>query len=86
MIGQQAVPLAPIPTNWAIDSATVGGKQFIAVTISDPSGNKVHWMEPEFAKEVAGLLLALANQASSGLILPPGVISPNGHQHGEHQG
>lgn len=74
MTQAQHVQPEPTLTSWDIGQySTPEGAKGVALQIHSPTGVTVFFLPADYAKAVAAQIIANANQASSGLILPVGV-------------
>ncbi len=80
----QQIPFSPVPTQVSCNVVTGGdGKTYVLVVFITPQGQQGFFFEPDNAKQIAGVLNNLAQQASTGLVIPAIVLPPgvNGNGH-----
>jgi hypothetical protein len=65
----QPVQPAPLPANWNVGVADPPNK-FVVVVVTDTSGTRVLFLEPDAAVTVGNAMVAAARQARSGLVIP----------------
>lgn len=69
----------PIPGKWTVDVVTsTEGVKAVRVIVEDAAGVAVRFLDPATGEQVAAMMRVAAQQAQTGLFVPP-LVMGNGH-------
>jgi hypothetical protein len=64
----RVVPIAPVAMSWSISQGTTASGMCVVVNVQTAEGDRVFFLEPQVAKDIADALVKMAEASENGIV------------------